>query len=144
MHLPDAPRPARRRTPWSHAAAAGSVALGGLQLDLLVRGTRPAAYVVLVLALGAPACLAVGVGLAVRNGPVSRAAAVALALAALAAAVLVVTVGLPGDAGRPLDATGGLGAALGIGVPALVAADAGQRTIRNPAGRLPGWWRWSR
>jgi hypothetical protein len=129
---PSGPLRAARRTPWSRAAAAASLALSGLELDLLVRGTEPQPYLVVVLALSTVLGGLAGLGVALRNCVVSRAMAVTVAAGVLAAVALLVTVGTPGSAGAaPLDATAAVALALGLAVPTLLAADSARRSARR-------------
>jgi peptidoglycan/LPS O-acetylase OafA/YrhL len=140
---PAGPLQAGRRTPWSRAAAAASLALSGLELDVLVRDAEPQAYLVVILTLGAVLGGLAGLGVALRNCVVSRALAATVAVGVLAAVALLLTVGTPGSTGAaPLDATAAVAAALGLAVPALVAADAAGRSARGSVRRSVRRARW--
>ena len=121
-----------RRTAWSHAAAACSLVLSGLQLGLLASGVESQAYLVVVLLLSAVTSGLAGACVAVRNCVVSRVLAATVATGALAAVLLVSTVGTPGSAGpEPLGPAGAIAAGLGLAIPVLLAADAVRGSVRR-------------
>ena len=128
-----------RRTPRSWAAAACSVALASLQVDLLAPGTERGAYLAVVLLAGAATTGTAGLGMALRNCVVARTTAAVTAVAIVLTVTLLVTLGLPGAAPVPLGHRALAALLLGLAVPLLVGLDATSRPSSGPLTTpLPG------
>jgi multisubunit Na+/H+ antiporter MnhG subunit len=112
-------RSAPSRSPGAYAAGA-SLGLGVLQVVTAVGRTDPAAYVVVVLLLGAVLSTLAGVGLARGGDVLSRTVAAGVALGCLVVVGLLVTVGGPGATPAPFGPSSALALVLASSVLVLL------------------------